>query len=169
MKNSRILKTSEQSHFVLTQPSRSVVSFLKINLLFYLFTFGCFGSLLWGEGFLQLPRVGATLRCGARAAHCSDFSCCGTRALGTWASVFVAHGLSSCGLWALEHRFSSCGARAQLLRDMWDLPGPGLKPVSPALAGRFLTTVPLGKLSCIIFKEENRYIYFSCLEYVSNF
>ena len=28
---------------------------------------------------------------------------------------------------------------------MWDLPRPGLKPVSPALAGRFLTTAPLGK------------------------
>ena len=25
---------------------------------------------------------------------------------------------------------------------MWDLPGPGLKPVSPALAGGFLTTAP---------------------------
>ena len=25
---------------------------------------------------------------------------------------------------------------------MWDIPGPGLKPVSPALAGGFLTTVP---------------------------
>ena len=28
---------------------------------------------------------------------------------------------------------------------MWDLPGPGLKPVSPALAGGFLTTAPPGK------------------------
>ena len=28
---------------------------------------------------------------------------------------------------------------------MWDLPGPGLEPVSPALAGRFITTVPPGK------------------------
>ena len=28
---------------------------------------------------------------------------------------------------------------------MWDLPGPGLKPVSPASAGRFLTTAPPGK------------------------
>ena len=28
---------------------------------------------------------------------------------------------------------------------MWDLPGPGLEPVSPAFAGGFLTTVPLGK------------------------
>ena len=28
---------------------------------------------------------------------------------------------------------------------MWDLPGPGLEPVSPALAGGFLTTGPRGK------------------------
>ena len=28
---------------------------------------------------------------------------------------------------------------------MWDLPGLGFKPVSPALAGGFLTTVPPGK------------------------
>ena len=28
---------------------------------------------------------------------------------------------------------------------MWDLPGPGLEPVSPALEGGFLTTVPPGK------------------------
>ena len=28
---------------------------------------------------------------------------------------------------------------------MWDLPRPGLKPMSPALAGGFLTTAPLGK------------------------
>ena len=29
-----------------------------------------------------------------------------------------------------------------MLRGMWDLPGPGLKPMFPALAGRFLTTAP---------------------------
>ena len=28
---------------------------------------------------------------------------------------------------------------------MWDPPGPGFEPVSPALAGRFPTTVPPGK------------------------
>ena len=42
-------------------------------------------------------------------------------------------------------RLSNCGARAQLLRGMWDLPRPGLEPVSPALAGRFSTTAPPGK------------------------
>ena len=30
---------------------------------------------------------------------------------------------------------------------MWDLPRPGMEPVSPALAGRFLTTEPPGKSS----------------------
>ena len=28
---------------------------------------------------------------------------------------------------------------------MWDLPGPGLEPMSPALAGGFLTIVPPGQ------------------------
>ena len=29
--------------------------------------------------------------------------------------------------------------------SMWDLPGPGIKPVSLALAGGFLSSVPQGK------------------------
>ena len=33
---------------------------------------------------------------------------------------------------------------------MGDLPGPGLKPVSPALAGGFLTTAPPGKPSSLL-------------------
>ena len=45
----------------------------------------------------------------------------------------------------VERRLSSCGARAQLLRGMWDLPGSGIEAVSPALAGGFSTTVPPGK------------------------
>ena len=82
-----------------------------------------------------------------------------------WSAVFssCAHGLSSCGSWALERRLSSCGARAQLLRGMWDLPGPGLEPVSPALAGGFLTTVPPGKPSSEPFLSiqftGNKYIH----------
>ena len=43
-------------------------------------------------------------------------------------------------------RLSKCGSPAQLLRGMWDLPRPGLEPVSPALAGRFSTIAPPGKL-----------------------
>ena len=44
------------------------------------------------------------------------------------------------------------GAQAQLLGleglvagSMWDLPGSEIEPVSPALAGGFLTTEPAGK------------------------
>ena len=42
-------------------------------------------------------------------------------------------------------RLSNCGSRVQLLRGLWDLPRPGLKLVSPALAGRLSTTAPPGK------------------------
>ena len=41
--------------------------------------------------------------------------CCGAQALGTWASVVVACGLSSCGSRALEHRLSSCGSWASVV------------------------------------------------------
>ena len=42
-----------------------------------------------------------------------------------------------------EHRLqtrklSSCGSRAQLLRGMWDLPRPGLEPVSPSIGRQIL-------------------------------
>ena len=121
--------------------------FILSNFI-YLFIFGCVGSSLLHAGFLQLWRAGATLHCSARASHCGGFSCCRAWALGVWASVVVARGLSS------------CGARAQLLRGMWDLPGPGLEPLSPALSGRFLTTALPGKshyfslyLQCFNFKE----------------
>ena len=49
-----------------------------------------------------------------------------------------------------EHRLSNCGSRAWLLRGMWDLPRPGLEPVSPALAGRLSTTAPPGKPNRIL-------------------
>ena len=35
---------------------------------------------------------------------------------------------------------------------MWDLPRPGIEPVSPALAGGFFTTEPPGKPLCAIFE-----------------
>ena len=59
----------------------------------------------------------------------------------------MAHGLSSCGSRDPECRLSSCGAWAWLLCSRWDLPGPGIEPVSPALAGGFPTTAPPGKSS----------------------
>ena len=51
--------------------------------------------------------------------------------------------------------FSSCGTQAESLHGMWDLQGPGIEPMSPALAGRLLTNGPLGKsLIFFLIKEE---------------
>ena len=60
------------------------------------------------------------------------------------ASLAVEHRLQ-------KRRLGNCGTRAQLLRGMWDLPRPGLEPVSPALTGRFSTTAPPGKPLSQIF------------------
>ena len=88
---------------------------------------------------------------------------------------FCVRAFSSCGKWGplfitvrwpliivaslvVEHRLqtrrlSSCGSQAQLLRGMWDLPRPGLEPVSSALAGRLSTTAPPGKPHKSSFKR----------------
>ena len=72
------------------------------------------------------------------------FSSCGERGpffiavcgpLTIAASLVAEHRLQT-------RRLSSCGSRAQLPCSMWDLPRPGLEPMSPALAGRFSTTAP---------------------------
>ena len=46
---------------------------------------------------------------------------------------------------------------------MWDLPRSGLEPVSPALAGGFLTTAPPGKSQECLFKKG-----FKEIKYVSS-
>ena len=72
------------------------------------------------------------------------FSSCGERGP---LFIVVRGPLTIVASFVAEHRLqmrrlSSCGSRAELLRGMWDLPRPGLEPVSPALAGRFSTTAP---------------------------
>ena len=85
------------------------------------------------------------------------FSSCGKRG-----PLFIAvHGpLTITAPLVAEHRLqtrrlSSCGSRAQPLRGMWDLPRPGLEPVSPALAGGLSTTAPPGKPSVCFFIDKN--------------
>ena len=79
--------------------------------LIYLFYFWLHWVSVAVCGLSLVVASGVTLRCGVRASHCSGFSCCGAQALGTWASIVVAYGLSNCGSWALECRLSSCGTR----------------------------------------------------------
>ena len=73
------------------------------------------------HGLQQLQHAGSRL-CGLQ-----QFWCVG--------SVVVARGLQSAGSVVVAHGLSS----------MWDLPGAETEPVSPALAGGFLTTAPPGK------------------------
>ena len=88
-----------------------ILLLLFLNIFIYLFL-AALGVCCCAWAFLDLWPAGATLRCGARASHCSGFSCCRAWALDTWASVVVACRLSSCSSQALECRLSSCGAQA---------------------------------------------------------
>ena len=71
------------------------------------------------------------------------FSSCGGRdslVLELWDSRWVGSLVAALGL-------SSCGTQAQLLCHVESFQTLGIKPVSPALAGRFLSTAPPGKFS----------------------
>ena len=89
--------------------------------LFFKFIFDSTGSLLLHIGFLQLQTVGATLLF-----------------LFSWSTGSRCMGFSSSDLRAPE-------CWLQLLCGRWKLPTPGIEPVSTALTGRFLSTVPPGK------------------------
>ena len=85
--------------------------FNKFIYFIYLFL-AALGLFCCARAFLYLRRAGSTLHCGVWVSHCGGFSCCEVRALGAWASVVVARGLSSCGSRVLECRLSSCGTWA---------------------------------------------------------
>ena len=82
------------------------------------------------RGSLSLQRVEATLW-----LRCAGFSCCRAWTLGR-------SGVSSCSTWAWGAWYLWHAGLAALLQGMWDLPGPGFEPLSPALQGRLLTTGP---------------------------
>ena len=104
--------------------------FLEIHVLLFIYL------------FIYLFMTVLSLRFCVRA-----FSSCSK-----WGPLFIAvrGPLTIAASLVAEHRLqtrrlSNCDSRAQLLHGMWDLPRPGLEPVSPALAGRFSTTAPPGK------------------------
>ena len=115
------------------------VCFFIATLFLYFFIFGCVGSSVparafssygkWGPLFIAVQGL---LFIAVRGP------------LTIAAPPVVGHRLQT-------RRLSSCGSRAQLLRGKWDLPRPGLEPVSPALAGRFSTTAPPGKPEYMFF------------------
>ena len=120
-------------------------------------------------GFSSCDERGLLSRCGTWVSHCSGLSCCEAWAPGTWASVVKVRGLSSCssglhstGSTVVVHRFTCTG-----LLGMWGLPGPGIKPVSAALAEGFFTPDPPGKPTCgpnmgelpTLYLEDHQYLF----------
>ena len=83
---------------VVARPQESLhrVFFLTFYLFFEIYAWPC-----WVVVAVFGPSLVATMeatRCwGARASHCGGCSCCRARALGVWASVVMAQGLSSGG------------------------------------------------------------------------
>ena len=71
-------------------------------------------------------------------------------------SVWASHrGSFSCGSQAQEYGLSSYETWAELLHGTWNLPGPGIKPLSPALVGGFLFTELPGKSDLTVFTRYN--------------
>ena len=90
--------------------------------------FGCSGLHCCVQALSNCREQGRLSTSGCLDFSFNGFSGCGAWALGAGSSVVRAHRLS-CSM--------ACG----------NLPGPGIEPVSPALAGGFLSSVPPEKSS----------------------
>ena len=105
---------------LLILPQDCFSSFLNGKTILYfllMIIFGCAGSVLLHGIPLAVASRARSVCERRQVSHCSGFSCCRAWALGHW-------GLKSCGRWA------------QLLHGVWDLPNPGIEPMSPAWIGR---------------------------------
>ena len=111
------------------------VDFFFFSILFTWFIFGCAGSLLLHQSLSRCGEGRLLFVAGHRLLIAAAFSL-QSRALGVRASVVVECRLRS--LWCTDSGAPEvCG----------NLPGPGIEPASPALAGGFLTTGPPGESS----------------------
>ena len=111
------------------------ISLFKIYMaLFYFFKFICLFSDFWlcwvFVAARQFSLVAMNGGCLPAVVH---------RLRIAVASLVVVHGLQSAGSVVVPHQLT-CPAAGGLL-----LPRPGIKPMAPELAGRFLTTEPPGK------------------------
>ena len=107
-------------------PHTHSLLFFPFNFIYSFFFFGCFQVFvaMWAPSICA--EQGLLSSCAARASHCGGFSCCRALALGCM-------------------DFSNHGTQALLLWSMWNLLGLGMEPMSPALAGEFLSSGPPGK------------------------
>ena len=129
-------------HVLLNVSSPPCMFFIFIFLNKFIYLFVCFW-LFWvfvaARGLSLVAASG-----GYSSLWCAGFSLRWLLLLRSMGSR--RGGFSSCGMWAQQSWHTGL-----VLRGMWDLPRPGLKPASPELAGRFLTTAPPGKSLFVLF------------------
>lgn len=117
---------------------------VSITLSFYLFIsfLVTLGLCCWAWAFSGCREGGGYSSCVTWASHCGACSC-EHRLQGAWAQQ----------LWPMGSRARTqelyLGSSA--LYTIWGLPKPGVQPLSPALASRFLTTGLQGS-PAILFK-----------------
>ena len=96
-----------------------------LNLWNFFLSFWLCWIFVAAQTFSRCDEQGLLSSCGEQASHCGGLFYC--RAL-----------VLDCGL-------SSCVPGTQQLHGIWDLPRPGIEPLSPVLQGRLLATGPPGK------------------------
>ena len=106
------------------------IKFLFLKKIMYLFIFAVPGLCCCSWTFSSCSEW------GARASHCGGFSCCRAQPLG-------------------HDGVSSCSTRASVPPSMRTLPGPGIEPMYPALAGRFSTAGLPGKSQISLLRNPN--------------
>ena len=77
---------------------------------------------------------------------------------GVGTSVVVGYMLSSCGYWAQELSFNSCGAQAELSQGMWNLPGSGSTHVL-CISRQSLIHCPTREVLCCCFDKPLRHLW----------
>ena len=122
--------------------------FLKIFI--YLFC-GCAGSSLLCRFFCNSGKWGLLSHFGAQTS-CSGFAVveCGLQSICASVVMKTQQSLD----FQTQFRLNTCGAWPQLPCSVWDVPGSGMEPMSPALPGGFFTTEPPGK-------PETHFFFFS--------
>ena len=129
-RNPRTLPVTAYLYIWFRSKEEKGVSFGPLEFFWFCFCFlfVCVGSSLLRVGFLQLRLIAVCRLLIAVASLVAEHGLQAHRLQQLWhvGSVVVAHGLSSSTV---------CGI----------FPDQGSKPVSPALAGGFLTTAPPGK------------------------
>ena len=125
------------------------LSLFKISFIYFLLA--VLGLCCCTRAFSSFSKWELLPSCSAAASHCSAFSSCGAQSL-------KHSGFGSCGTWAQQLRLTSSRGQAQQLWPMclgspsvWNLPRPGIKPMSSTWTGRFLTTGPPGKSSLFTY------------------